>query len=295
MGALKDARAGHLKIRGFETAWESCIHQRDPWDWNYRQRGFERLRQAVEQGDWVLVLDPSWPPLSPAFQQINGEWQITRQAWPPALRSRLRSRAQTLEREQREWEALQSRNAPPAPTEIEPAAGPGNRQATLGPHADDGGQNKPAVPNSTQGYTGRLRGEEVVLPGVETKQIQYTKRDRAEYTQLRSQFDTKARPDFVKQMANDSETAKQLKQAGIPEEQLLKMQQGGVPKGWQVHHKIPLDDGGTNDASNLVLIKNDPAHLAITNAQNALTRNIAVGETKTIGFPVPGGNIYPLA
>ena len=35
---------------------------------------------------------------------------------------------------------------------------------------------------------------------------------------------------------------------------------GLVPDGWQVHHKIPLDQGGTNDVENLVLIKNDPYH-----------------------------------
>ncbi|MGG1688404.1 HNH endonuclease signature motif containing protein [Pseudalkalibacillus sp. NRS-1564] len=30
--------------------------------------------------------------------------------------------------------------------------------------------------------------------------------------------------------------------------------------GYQVHHKLPLDDGGNNDLSNLILIKNDPNH-----------------------------------
>jgi hypothetical protein len=140
VGQLKNARAGYTRIRGFETAWESYTDHHGPWDWNHRERGFERLRQAVEQGDWVLVLDKNWPPISPAFQEVNGQWEASPQAWPPAFRDRLGARTQTLEREQREWEALQSRSAPPAPKEIEPAQGPGNRQATLGPHAETTGE-----------------------------------------------------------------------------------------------------------------------------------------------------------
>ncbi len=46
------------------------------------------------------------------------------------------------------------------------------------------------------------------------------------------------------------------------------IEDGLVPDGWQVHHKLPLDQGGTNDLENLVLIKNDPYHKVITNEQN---------------------------
>lgn len=135
VGQLKSARAGYLHIRGFEEAWKSCTGHSGPFNGNDReQQGFDRLRQAVEQGDWVLVLDKSWPPISPAFQQVNDEWQPTHQVHSTELRHRLTRRAQTLEREQREWEALQSRNLPSSAPVVEPAAGPGNRAASLGPH-----------------------------------------------------------------------------------------------------------------------------------------------------------------
>ena len=49
-----------------------------------------------------------------------------------------------------------------------------------------------------------------------------------------------------------------LRRAGFTEADILKIQNGYVPTGWQVHHKIPLEGGGTNDFSNLVLIQNEP-------------------------------------
>ena len=41
-----------------------------------------------------------------------------------------------------------------------------------------------------------------------------------------------------------------LRSAGFTEADILKIQNGYVPTGWQVHHKIPLDGGETNDFEN---------------------------------------------
>ncbi len=65
-----------------------------------------------------------------------------------------------------------------------------------------------------------------------------------------------------------------------------------MPKDYQVHHKLPLDDGGTNDFSNLVLIKNDPYHKVITNYQNSVTRNLSIGESINVDWPIPNGDYY---
>ncbi|WP_317451540.1 HNH endonuclease [Pseudoalteromonas maricaloris] len=51
------------------------------------------------------------------------------------------------------------------------------------------------------------------------------------------------------------------------EREVAKLADGKVPKGWQVHHKIPLDDGGTNSFNNLVLIRNSPEHSVFTTYQ----------------------------
>jgi hypothetical protein len=71
------------------------------------------------------------------------------------------------------------------------------------------------------------------------------------------------------------------------------MKEGLNPKGWQVHHNLPLDDGGTNDFTNLVLIKNDPYHKAVTNEQNSLTRGLAPKQSKKINWPMFEDDVYP--
>ncbi|MFZ5986738.1 MAG: HNH endonuclease signature motif containing protein [Bacillota bacterium] len=72
------------------------------------------------------------------------------------------------------------------------------------------------------------------------------------------------------------------------------MQDGLVPSGYQVHHKIPLDGGGTNAMDNLVMIKNDPYHKVITNTQNSLTKGLSAGDSVEItNWPIPDGFVYP--
>ena len=65
-----------------------------------------------------------------------------------------------------------------------------------------------------------------------------------------------------------------------------------MPKGYQVHHELPLDDSGTNDFSNLVLIKNEPYHKVVTNYQNSIARTMKIGESKEDLWPIIGKNIY---
>ncbi len=142
-------------------------------------------------------------------------------------------------------------------------------------------------------FIGTLRGQEVILPRVQKKRIHYTKRDREEYKKLRGEFNSKHRANFVRDLANDPKKIAQLKEAGLTDAEIGMMRDGKIPQGWQVHHKIPLDDGGTNDPSNFVLIKNDPAHLTLTRAQDELVGDLEVGQTREVDFPIPDGFIYP--
>lgn len=68
---------------------------------------------------------------------------------------------------------------------------------------------------------------------------------------------------------------------------------GRVPDGWQVHHKLPLDDSGTNSLDNLVLVQNEPYHKVITNYQNSVTKQLQVGDELMVQWPMFDGNIYP--
>lgn len=58
------------------------------------------------------------------------------------------------------------------------------------------------------------------------------------------------------------------------------MRKGNVPLNYNVHHKLSLDDGGTNDLENLVLIENEPYHKVFTNMQSRIAKGILVGESK---------------
>ena len=135
VGQLKSAWHSPYRIRGFDAALAACTdrHHRHG---DYQRHGFERLCTQVENGALVLVLDKSWEPISPAYHQVNGQWQVTRNIWDHSARDRLEYRLQAIQRQQREEKALQSQNRPSsAEPPSEPATGPGNRVASLGPHA----------------------------------------------------------------------------------------------------------------------------------------------------------------
>ena len=143
---------------------------------------------------------------------------------------------------------------------------------------------------SNTSFTGKLRGEDVTLYDVNVQEITLKKRSASELSQLRSEFDTSVRKNFLKELGKQTEY---LKEAGFTDGDILKIQNGYVPTGWQVHHKIPLDGGGTNTFSNLVLIQNEPYHKVLTNYQNDVMKDMKEFDEIIVSWPQPNGNIYP--
>lgn len=84
-----------------------------------------------------------------------------------------------------------------------------------------------------------------------------------------------------------------LKEAGFSETDIKKIKKGKCPTGWQVHHKLPIDDSGTNAHDNLVLIQNHPYHKVLTNFQNDLIKDMKPGEIQEVEYPIPNGSVYP--
>ena len=113
-------------------------------------------------------------------------------------------------------------------------------------------------------FIGTLKGEKIHLKGVKVEEIIYTKRLPEDTAKLRKEFNSSIGKKFLKEFANDPVRVKYLRKASLGEDDIARMKDGLNPKGWQVHHNLPLDDGGTNDFTNLVLIKNDPYHKAVT-------------------------------
>ena len=145
--------------------------------------------------------------------------------------------------------------------------------------------------HGTPDFVGTLKGVDVVLPGVATRQITYVKRTDAARDALRAAFNKTERAAFLKGLGQKN--VAELRRAGLSDADIALVAKGDVPPGFQVHHKLPLDDGGTNAASNLVLVKNDPFHKAITNRQLELTRGMKAGESRVIDFPEVPGVVYP--
>jgi len=143
-----------------------------------------------------------------------------------------------------------------------------------------------------QGFTGKLKGKDVKIDDVPIKQVDYKKRNSAERIEL-VKAAPKAKKTFNKSLVDSPEKIADLKDKGLSDADIKKLQKGRPPAGYQAHHKLPLDDGGTNDQSNFALTKNDPFHKVFTNEQNSLTKGLQTGDSKIIEFPVPKGNLYP--
>ncbi len=147
---------------------------------------------------------------------------------------------------------------------------------------------------SSNDFVGKLRGENIILQNVKGQVIEYTKVSTEELATLRHAFNTSERKNFLKSLTADDDMIAKLKKAGLNNADIQDVADGFVPNGYQVHHKIPLDGGGTNSFDNLILIKNDPYHMVITNTQKSLTTGLHAGETITLNeWPMPEGSIYP--
>lgn len=139
---------------------------------------------------------------------------------------------------------------------------------------------------------GPLKGNDVPLPGFYNISLNYAKRTKAATDALRAKF-VPIRAQFVKDLAADPSKLVRLKQAGLTDDDLKILADGKLPDGWQVHHKTPLDDGGDNKVSNLMLIQNDPYHKAITNYQKAAIYKMKPGDTRPMQWPTYPGYVYP--
>jgi F0F1-type ATP synthase membrane subunit b/b' len=146
----------------------------------------------------------------------------------------------------------------------------------------------------TEIFNGILRGVKVELPDILIKRITISKVSDSVRLSLRNAFNNSVRKDFAKSLASESKKLKTLRNAGLNDADILRLSNGLIPTGWQVHHKLPLEFGGNNSFDNLVLIKNDPHHMVLTNAQKDLSKQLSEGNELLVDWPSPDGFIYPL-
>jgi hypothetical protein len=140
------------------------------------------------------------------------------------------------------------------------------------------------------------------LAGFTYKELNYEKKDRNSYQKERNQEWNAVRPKFLTKLATDPETKQQLIEAGVPADQIQRMAGGKCPvidgKRYQVHHRIPLDDGGTNDFKNLILIRDSFEHRSVHgnyNPSEKVAKALNVGDSARVAHPIPPTDtvIYP--
>ncbi|MFB9086029.1 HNH endonuclease signature motif containing protein [Erwinia tracheiphila] len=147
---------------------------------------------------------------------------------------------------------------------------------------------KPLAAEELTSYLGKYKKAHVLMDDMNVTQLDYLRRDRTEYHALRGQFNSSVRSGFLKSLSNHPDALSTFDSSN-----LQRLAKGKVPPGWQVHHKIPLDDGGTNALDNLILIQNSPYHSALSKAQAIITKDLPYNSSTKVLWPSPNGVIYP--
>ncbi|MFJ4376481.1 HNH endonuclease signature motif containing protein [Pseudomonas japonica] len=136
-----------------------------------------------------------------------------------------------------------------------------------------------------------------MLNGFTIAEVTYTRKaNRAQYRRERKDFN-KIKPVWIRDVAVNRR--QELLDAGLTAAQVDAMAKDGKPpSGYQLHHRLPLDDGGTNDAQNLILMRNDVEHRAVHGRYNPgenLIHKTSHGQTVSVAMPIPpqGAVIYP--
>lgn len=135
------------------------------------------------------------------------------------------------------------------------------------------------------------------LHGFRYHLIPYEKKDREQYKNQRNEFSRKERGNWLKKIAVTHRD--ELVEAGFSEKQIDHMKiMGRAPIGYEVHHRLALDDGGTNEDNNLILIRNDVEHRSIHGYYNPgelQIKLLSIGEKIPVALPIPPENavVYP--
>jgi hypothetical protein len=139
-------------------------------------------------------------------------------------------------------------------------------------------------------YKGTGPVDVVFPPGIELKSVTVNLRTTEQTHEMRAKFNSSIRKNWMKKLGKEQKAA--LLAAGISEADIKAMAEDGiVPDTHRVHHKVPLEWGGSNEESNFVLIQNDPFHKALTSAQNMKT-DVTNGQT-VADWPTPAGIVFP--
>lgn len=95
-----------------------------------------------------------------------------------------------------------------------------------------------------------------VINGFKLKEVEFKTPGKKTRVARREEFKTQVRPAFLKYVAAHYE--KELRAMGISDKGLESMRSGRSVNGYNVHHKLPIHGGGTNDFKNLIIMPIPP-------------------------------------
>ena len=135
--------------------------------------------------------------------------------------------------------------------------------------------------------------------GMPLEKVTYKVPSKSVRQAMRHKFTQDIRPRFIQHLVQNCRD--QLFAAGVTEKEFAVMRdQGLVPPRFNVHHKLPIHGGGTNDFSNLILI-DLASHQVIHDYidPQIMTRDrrghqmmITEGQSRDIRLPAPQGNVF---
>ena len=91
-----------------------------------------------------------------------------------------------------------------------------------------------------------------VINGFKLKETEFKMPPKSEREAMREQFKKEVRPSFLKYVAEHF--VDELHAMGISDAGLARMREGYSVNGYNVHHKLPIHGGGTNDFKNLIIM-----------------------------------------
>ncbi len=127
--------------------------------------------------------------------------------------------------------------------------------------------------------------------GAPLREVEFVIPSKEEREKRRAEFEKGIRAAFVKYLAKTQKDA--LLRAGVTRQQIRGMRDGHTPNGFNTHHKHPIYGGGTNDFSNLVLIRREPYHdMMHYHVITPQTATMKTGDRKKVKIPDPQSPVY---
>lgn len=155
---------------------------------------------------------------------------------------------------------------------------------------------KQKVPYTEEQRNGQFNFDEV--HGLKLTRMEYTVPTMEDRKKMRKAFDGNwkkgiegERAKFLKYLAKHHEK-ELVDRLGLTKTDINRMKRGIGVKGYNVHHKLPIHGGGTNDFSNLILVPVFPHDQIHQDVMNPQVSGMVAGETRSILVPFSGEMIY---